>query len=66
MVELRRKRLRDHLDDKIWSEGELARRSGVPLSTISRLLSGKRTGITLDTLDKLCEALGISRDDVEV
>lgn len=66
MVQLQRKSLRDHLEDKLWSENELARRSGVPLAVISRLINKKQKSLNVDTLDKLCEALGISRDDVEV
>jgi transcriptional regulator with XRE-family HTH domain len=45
---------------KHWSQSELARRSGVPQSTISRLESGDTRSIDLDNLGKLAEALGVN------
>jgi len=43
-----------------WSQAELARRSGVPQPTISRLEGGKTRTIDLDNLEKLADALGVN------
>ena len=43
-----------------WSQAELARRSGVPQPTISRLESEKTRTIDLDNLEKLADALGVN------
>ncbi len=41
-----------------WSQAELARRSGVPQATVSRIEARKTAGISFDTLEKLAKALG--------
>ena len=41
-----------------WSQAELARRSGIPQATISRIEARKTAGISFDTLEKLAYALG--------
>jgi transcriptional regulator with XRE-family HTH domain len=43
-----------------WSQAELARRSGVPQPTISRLEAGKTRTIDLDNLERLANALGVN------
>jgi DNA-binding Xre family transcriptional regulator len=43
-----------------WSQAELARQSGVPQPTISRLESGKTRTIDLDNLERLANALGVN------
>ena len=40
-----------------WSQAELARRSGVPQATISRIEAAKTAGISFDTLVSLADAL---------
>ena len=42
---------------KGWSQAELARRSGVSQSTISRLEAGTTPSIDLNNLEKLASAL---------
>ena len=43
-----------------WSQAELARRSGVPQPTISRLEAEKTRTIDLDNLERLADALGVN------
>ena len=45
---------------KGWSQAELARRSGVPQPTISRLEAGKVSSINLPNLERLADALGVN------
>jgi transcriptional regulator with XRE-family HTH domain len=45
---------------KGWSQAELARRSGVPQPTISRIEAGKSRAIDLDNLERLANALGVN------
>jgi transcriptional regulator with XRE-family HTH domain len=44
---------------KGWSQAELARQSGVPQPTISRIEAGTRR-VDLDVLEKLASALGVN------
>ncbi len=52
-----------HLEElrrvKGWSQSELARRSGVGQSTISRIERGDTAGVSLGVLEKLAHALEI-------
>ena len=41
-----------------WSQAELARRSGIPQATISRIEARKTAGISFETLEKLARGLG--------
>ena len=43
---------------KGWSQNELARRSGVAQSTISRMEAGDTSGVSLGVVEKLARALG--------
>ena len=45
------------------SKGELSRRTGLAWTTVSRALSGDRIG-QFDTWIKMCEAIGVSIDEV--
>lgn len=53
-------RLRRLLMEKQWSEGELARRSGVPQPTINRILSGESNSPRKPTVMALARALGVT------
>ena len=53
-IEVRIKELREL---KGWSQAELARRSGVSQSTISRLEAGTTPSIDLNNLENLAKAL---------
>lgn len=54
-IEIQIKELRDL---KSWSQAELARRSGVGQSTVSRIEAGETSGISLGIVEKLASALG--------
>lgn len=51
--------LADKLKEVGWSEGELARRSGVPQPTTHRILAGESNSPRIDNVNKLAKALGI-------
>jgi transcriptional regulator with XRE-family HTH domain len=53
-------RLEELRNAKGWSQAELARRSGVPQSTISRIEAGKTNSIELSNLERLASALGVN------
>src|SRR5687768_14349839 len=53
-------RLEEYRAARGISQAELARRSGVAQSTISRLEAGKSRSVDFDTLDRLSEALGVN------
>lgn len=57
-------RLGEILDSATISQRELARRSGVGLVTINRIVGNHTQGITLATLDRLAAALGVSVCDL--
>jgi transcriptional regulator with XRE-family HTH domain len=52
-------RLRELRTAKGWSQSELARRSGVPQYTISRLEAGEQESINLAHLEQLATALEV-------
>ncbi len=54
-IEIQIKELRDL---RSWSQAELARRSGVGQSTVSRIEAGETSGISLGIVEKLASALG--------
>jgi len=45
-----------------WSQGELAKRAGVPQPLLSYLESGRRDTVTTDVAKRLARALGVSID----
>ena len=53
-IEIQIKELRDL---KSWSQAELARRSGVGQSSVSRIEAGETSGISLGIVEKLAKAL---------
>ncbi|GAA0567650.1 LexA family transcriptional regulator [Halomonas salifodinae] len=52
-------RLRAEMNDKGWSEGELARRSGLKQPTIHRILTGQSKEPRFGNIEKLAFALGV-------
>lgn len=46
--------------DKGWTQQELARRSGVDKSTISRIENGQTRGVGLGIVERLADALGLN------
>jgi transcriptional regulator with XRE-family HTH domain len=53
-------RLKEFREGKGLSQAELARRSGVSQSTISRIEAGETGGISLANLEGLADALGVN------
>jgi transcriptional regulator with XRE-family HTH domain len=53
-------RIEELRNAKGWSQAELARRSGVPQPTISRLEARKSNSIDLVNLERLADALGVN------
>ncbi len=53
-------RLKEFRENKRLSQAELARRSGVSQSTISRIEAGETGGISLANLERLADALGVN------
>jgi transcriptional regulator with XRE-family HTH domain len=53
-------RLKQFREERQLSQAELARRSDVPQSTISRIEAGDTGSISLANLEKLAEALGVN------
>ena len=52
-------RLRELLEEKGVSQSELARLSGVSFTTINRMAANHTAQVSLGTLDKLSDALGV-------
>ncbi|MGE0554685.1 MAG: helix-turn-helix domain-containing protein [Gemmatimonadales bacterium] len=57
-------RLAEVLDRLGVSQSELARRSGVSLRTVNRLCLNRTVQVSLETLDKLADALGVAPGDL--
>lgn len=55
-------RIRKLMDEREWSEGELARQSGVNQPTIHRILVGTSRDPRASNLDKIAGALGTSAE----
>ena len=53
-------RLKELREAKGWSQAELARQSGVPQPTISRIEADETRSVNLDNLERLADALGIN------
>lgn len=53
-------RLQELREAKGWSQAHLARVSGVPQSTISRLEAGETGVVNLKHLERLATALGVN------
>ena len=53
-------RLQEMREAKGWSQAELARRSGVPQPTISRIEASESGSISLANLERLADALGVN------
>ena len=46
------------------SQSELARRAGVSLSIVDAIVHNRQRQVSLDTLDALCNALGVDPGDL--
>lgn len=56
--------LRELLEKLGLSQSELARRSGVSFATINRMCTNATSQVSLETLDKLADALGVAPGDL--
>ena len=52
------------LGEKRWSQARLARVTGIRAATINELYHDLATRITLENLDRVCEALGCDVSDI--
>lgn len=57
-----RKRLAGLIEMRGWSRGQLASKSGVPRSNITKFLSGIRHDMGFSSMAKLASAFGVSLD----
>lgn len=56
-------RLREILEQRGVSQSELSRQSGVSFATINRLCTNATRQVSLDTLERLAQALGCEPTD---
>ena len=52
------------LGEKRWSQAKLARVTGIRAATINELYNDLAARITLENLDRICEALGCDVADI--
>lgn len=57
-------KLKEQKELKKMSTNEIAEKSGIPASTISRILSGKTESASFDNICKIAIALGLSIDEL--
>lgn len=55
-----RKRIKNLLEQNNMNLWDLYKRTGIPMSTLSTCMSGKRSLLTLKTLLHICEGFNIS------
>ena len=63
IMELHRSKIKLEMEKNGWSPSELARRMGVSRQHVSIFLN-KNGGITLKTIDKIADALGLDPKDL--
>lgn len=56
--------IRPYKARKRLSSAELSRRTGIPYATVLKIYHGACRSVSLDYLDRLCEALDCSPSDV--
>ena len=61
-MELHKTKIRLEMERNKWTPSELARRMGVSRQAVSKIFSGN--GITLKTIDKIADALGLDPKDL--
>lgn len=47
------------LEESPLSRYQISKQTGIPESTLSRLVSGERRGLQMENLEKLCDVLGL-------
>lgn len=53
-------RLADLLEERGMSQSEVARQAKLSFQAVNHLCSGRAKAISLDTLDRLCQVLGVT------
>ena len=61
-MKLDKTKIKLEMEKNGWNASELARRMGVSRQAISKIFSGN--GITLKTIDKIADALGLNPKDL--
>ena len=61
-MELHKSKIRLEMEKNGWNESELARRMGVSRQAVFAFF--RRDGITLKTIDKIADALGLDPKDL--
>lgn len=56
--------LSTRLGERRWTQADLARKTGIRASTINELYNEFAKSVSLETLDKICEALGCELSDL--
>lgn len=59
-------RLADLLNERKMSQRELAEKTGISENTISKIAGGSPRQMRLETIDLICEALGVEIGDLIV
>lgn len=54
------KKVKRRMEEKDYSASELSRRAELDRSTVSRILAGKHSSISIETLQKIARALDVS------
>ena len=52
------------IDKGFKSQVQLAQATGIHKDRLNKILNGKETGLTLDTIDKFCRALDCQPGDI--
>jgi putative transcriptional regulator len=61
-----RVRLADLLDERKMTQRELAEKTGISENTISKIAGGTPRQLQLETIDSICDVLGIEISDLIV
>ena len=61
-MELHKTKIRLEMERYGWNDSELARRMGVSRQAVFKIFA--RNGITLKTIDKIADALGLNPKDL--
>lgn len=59
-------RVPELLEERKWNPMDLVRRANIATGTAYRLANGDADAITMDVLDRLCEAFGVDVGDIIV
>ena len=63
-MELNTRKIKLELERMNWTQSELARRMGAHRQLVHRFLRGKGNGLTLKTIERIADALGVPAKDL--